>query len=190
MTFKKFNALYNDDYMAYTFYIRNEGESTVDFQWELGLNSESKNVSSACWVMIFEDGKMKFYAEPNAETGKAEALPAFDDNTRGYIEVPPALKYLKRSAEQLELMVQGRNYDYYRVIPYSFESKDVVARGEMLSVDPMETHKYTIVIWLEGDDPDCTDDLIGGHVGMEMRFQLVMEEAESGENQQTILPNT
>ena len=28
--------------------------------------------------------------------------------------------------------------------------------------------KYTIVIWVEGDDPECTDDLIGGEIKMHM----------------------
>ena len=153
--------------------------STVGYEWELKLNSESQNVSSACWVMIFEDGKMRFYAKANGETGEAEALPSFDDNSRGYIEVPKALKYLQRSAEQLQLIKEGRNYSYYRVIPYSFLSEEVVARGSMQHVDPMEVHKYTVVIWLEGDDPDCNDDLIGGHVGMDMQFQLIMEEEET-----------
>ena len=28
--------------------------------------------------------------------------------------------------------------------------------------------KFTIVIWIEGDDPDCIDDLIGGEMKMHM----------------------
>ena len=33
--------------------------------------------------------------------------------------------------------------------------------------------KYTVVFWLEGDDPDCTNDLIGAHIGMQMDFELI-----------------
>ena len=40
----------------------------------------------------------------------------------------------------------------------------------------MEVHKYTVVIWLEGDDPECTDDLIGGHLGLQMQYALDEEE--------------
>jgi hypothetical protein len=47
-------------------------------------------------------------------------------------------------------------------------------------VAPGDIHKYTVVIWLEGDDPDCTDDLIGGHAGMDLRLHLVGEEDGSG----------
>ena len=35
-----------------------------------------------------------------------------------------------------------------------------------------------MVIWLEGDDPDCTDELIGGHLGLEMDFQLVEDQED------------
>ena len=150
---------------------------TVGYEWALQLNSESKSLSDGVWVMIFEDGKMQFYAEPNQETGKPEAIPAFDDDTRGYISVPVA-RYLKNPDEQYQLIAEGTSFDYYRTVPYPFESRDVVTRGEMHDVAPMEVHKYTIVIWLEGDDIDCTDDLIGGHLGLAMQYQLHHEKEE------------
>ena len=33
-----------------------------------------------------------------------------------------------------------------------------------------------MVMWLEGDDPQCTNDLIGGHLGVNLQFALVEEE--------------
>jgi len=30
--------------------------------------------------------------------------------------------------------------------------------------------KYTVVIWLEGDDPECVDDILGGEMKMKMSF--------------------
>ena len=44
---------------------------------------------------------------------------------------------------------------------------------EQLGVAPGDVHKYTIVIWLEGYDPDCTNELIGGHLGFEMNMSLI-----------------
>ena len=169
---------HHDDYFAYTFYCRNEGESTVDYDWQMRLNSESKNLSSAAWVMIFEDGEMIFYAEPNAQTGEAEALPAFDDNTRGYVDFPMR-QFAKTPDSQYETVAQKEAYTYSRVIPVPFVSEDVVAQGRQMQVAPGDVHKYTVVIWLEGDDPDCTNDLIGGHVGMEFGFRLVDETPNS-----------
>ena len=50
--------------------------------------------------------------------------------------------------------------------------------GERNDVQPGEVHKYTIVVWLEGDDPDCTNDLIGKHIGFEMFMQMVEEKEQ------------
>lgn len=170
---------HNATYFAYTFYCRNEGESTVGYSWQVNLNSESKDLSSATWVMIFEDGEMLFYAERNKETAEEEALPAKDDNSRGYI-VRPLEAFNKSPETQYEIIQEGNGYDYNRVIPIPFVTDNIVAMGEQEGVAPGDVHKYTVVIWLEGDDPDCTDDLIGGHVGMDFYFQLI-EEEDSGD---------
>lgn len=157
-------------YFAYTFYLRNEGESTADYSWQLRLNSESKNLSDAVWMMLFQDGKMIFYAEPS-DDGTQEALPGFDDNSRGYMDRP--LYDYAADPSQYETITSESGRTYYRLIPHNFESFDVVDSGVETGVAPMEVHKYTVVIWLEGDDPDCTNDKIGGHAGMEMNFQLL-----------------
>lgn len=171
-----FEGQHNDSYFAYTFWVRNEGESTVDYTWSMNLNSESLNLSQATWVMIFEDGEMIFYAEPDEE-GRIEALPPFGDNSRGYLGAPMS-EHAKHPDRQYQLITTKGNVSYYRVIPEPYVSEDTVAEGIQTGVDPMEKHKYTVVIWLEGDDPDCTNDLIGGHVGMDFNFRLVEETEE------------
>lgn len=170
---------HNAEYFAYTFYCRNEGESVVDYNWRINLTGESQGVSEACWVMLFEDGKMTFYAAPNGETGEAEVIPAYDDDTRGYIGKPLG-DLCKNPEEQYQTIAESRGFTYERVIPISFEDGGVVARGVQTEVKPLEMHKYTVVIWLEGDDPDCTDDLIGGHLGMEFYMNLVTDEDGGG----------
>ena len=167
------------NYFAYTFYIRNEGESTVDYVWDLSINSESQGLSKATWFMVFEDDRMQIFAEAD-EKGKAQALPAFDDDTRGYRQRP--LAEYARDAEKLYQVVRTTSAGtYYRMVPEKFESDTRVTGGEVTGVAPMEVHKYTLVIWLEGDDPDCTDDKIGGHLGVDMNFRLSSEpEKESG----------
>ena len=171
---------HNGNHFAYTFYCRNEGESTVGYQWEVDINSESRNLSEACWVMIFEDSQMLFYAKPNQKTGEEEALPAFDDNSRGYV-LKPLEEFNKDPQSQYAMIAKKDGYEYSRVIPVPFVADLVVAKGQQEEVAPGDVHKYTVVIWLEGDDPDCTDDLIGGHLGMEFHFQLVDEEDNATE---------
>ena len=169
---------HNDAYFAYTFYIRNEGESVVGYDWVISLNAESKNLSTATWVMVFEDGEMLFYAKPN-EDGGAEAMPGFGDDSKGFADLE-IMGFCKRPEEQFQLIKQEGGFGYYRVVPIAFESDRILARGNQIHVKPGDVHKYTVVIWLEGDDPDCTDALIGGHCGMDFNFKLNSETDKEG----------
>ena len=38
---------------------------------------------------------------------------------------------------------------------------------------PGDVMKYTVVIWLEGNDPDCVDAIIGGVMKLEMKFGVI-----------------
>ena len=35
-------------------------------------------------------------------------------------------------------------------------------------IKPGEIDRYSIVVWLEGTDPECIDDIIGGEMKMSM----------------------
>ena len=170
---------HNDAYFAYTYYIRNEGESTVGYTWELELNSESLDLSTAGWVMLFEDGELTIFAERNSATGEAEAIPPFDDNTRGYINLP--VMELAPDSDQFVPIKTVNGITYYRVVPKSFESERIIGRGEQTGVAPMEYHKYTVVLWLEGDDADADNSKIGGHLGTQMNFKLVGEDPDNAD---------
>lgn len=54
-----------------------------------------------------------------------------------------------------------------------FVSSTVMARGRLDLMQPGEVHKFTVVIWIEGNDPECLDWLIGGQMKMEMNFEIV-----------------
>ena len=43
-------------------------------------------------------------------------------------------------------------------------------------VKPNDTVKYTIVTWIEGNDPECINDIMGGHVKMQWFFNIEDEE--------------
>lgn len=161
---------HNDTYFAYTYYIKNEGENAVDYSWNLNLTSESMGVAEAVWVLLFIDGDLRIYAKENNETGREEALPEFGNNSMGYGNLQ--LRELAPDSDQFEIVAtQGRRV-YWRVIPESFLSETNIAEGTQYNITPGEIHKYTVVLYLEGDDPDATDDIIGGHAGVEMKFRL------------------
>lgn len=62
--------------------------------------------------------------------------------------------------------------------PYStpFHSTDTITQGIVKDFAPGDKVKYTIVIWLEGDDPECVDRVIDGMAKVEMNFKAVIPE--------------
>jgi len=50
----------------------------------------------------------------------------------------------------------------------AFESNENVMLVQRKNFASGDVDKFTIVIWVEGDDPDCIDDLIGGEMKMHM----------------------
>lgn len=166
---------HNQDYFAYTYYLRNEGDESVTYDWTINLNSESKSTSIAAWLMVFEDGKLSIYAKASS-AGGAETLPKEGDDRHGYPE--PFFRQYLADPDQMQLIRTVGNVSYYRVVPHTFENAYTVAKGEQTGVEPGEVHKYTVVMWLEGDDPECTDELIGGHLGVEMNMRLRGDEEE------------
>lgn len=53
-----------------------------------------------------------------------------------------------------------------------------VARVQVKDFAPGDVTKFTVAIWIEGDDPDCIDDLIGGSLKSDMTITVI--EASSG----------
>ena len=51
-----------------------------------------------------------------------------------------------------------------------FESDELVVREHVANFKPGDKDKYTIVIWVEGSDPECTDNILGGEFKVHMDF--------------------
>lgn len=49
-----------------------------------------------------------------------------------------------------------------------FKSKTIAVLEQRKNLKPMSKDKYTIVVWIEGDDPECKNDIIGGGIKMHM----------------------
>ena len=49
-----------------------------------------------------------------------------------------------------------------------FYSDDIAVLKQRKHIKPNDTDKYTIVIYLEGDDPECVDAIIGGEIKLKM----------------------
>jgi hypothetical protein len=120
-----------DNYIAYTFYLKNAGENEIDYSSQIDIHAVTKAADNAVRVMVIKNGEETVYAK--AQKGSNEPEPdtvAFLSNTQVF----------KNTTE-------------------GFESGAV--------------DKYTVVIWLEGNDPECIDDIRGGVVKMSMNFKVL-----------------
>ncbi len=84
-------------------------------------------------------------------------------------------------AMRVRLYIEDEGVEYAKLSaentpePYStpFHSTGVITRGLVEDFAPGDKTKYTIVIWLEGDDPECVDRVIDGMAKVEMNFKAV-----------------
>ena len=49
-----------------------------------------------------------------------------------------------------------------------FVSNDIAVLEQRKNLKPGSKDRFTIVIWIEGDDPECQNDLLGGEIKMNM----------------------
>ena len=116
-----------ENYLAYSFYIENMGENTINYWNELIIDDVIKNVDDAIRFMIYFNGEPTTYAKKSArgtpETGTTE-----------------------------------------------FKSDEIVMSTVVKDFKPGDKHKYTIVMWLEGSDLECTNNIIGGEIKAHMEF--------------------
>ena len=61
----------------------------------------------------------------------------------------------------------------------NFKSKDVVCSYHEENFLVGNVDRYTIVIWMEGDDPECVDALIGGSVELSMHIDTDFDDDTS-----------
>lgn len=127
-----------ENYIAYTFYIENQGADTINYWYSITIDDVIKNADRAIRVMVYRNEEKTVYARPNETTGNAETgTAAFNSN--------------------IDVVTTQRK---------EFKSGDI--------------DKFTIVIWIEGDDPDCVDAIIGGEVKMHM--DITAEKTKSSVN--------
>lgn len=54
---------------------------------------------------------------------------------------------------------------------FSFYSENEAVLEQRKDFKPSDIDKFTVVIWLEGDDPDCIDNILGGEIKMHMEIR-------------------
>lgn len=58
----------------------------------------------------------------------------------------------------------------------AFQSGDTIVRKSVKHFKPGDKTKFTVVIWLEGNDPDCVDKILGGEFKIDMAISVLTPE--------------
>lgn len=121
-----------ENYLAYTFYVKNSGSQPLNYTGELNYSFASFGVDAAVRVMVYVDGSPVIYALPTSDGG----VEAYPENTVNFV---------------------GHGV--------------VMTTGER-PLEAAECEKYTVVIWLEGEDPQCVDAVRGGTMKLSMDLKV------------------
>ena len=143
------NNTNGQSFLAYTFYVKNAGNVDVDYAAEILIDSVSLGVDEAMRVMVFHNGEPTIYAKPQQGTTDKR-----EEN-------------LNDNGESV--------YD----VDKNFVSNTKVMENEVKMFRPGDIDKYTVVVWLEGWDPECVNKILEGEIKMSMKF--LCEEAEGSD---------
>ena len=118
------------NYIAYTFFIENQGNEVLNYHYEIIVDDIIKNVDEAIRIRIYRNGEAVTYAKKNYYDGQPEV------NTEPFKDIENA--------------------------------EGTIILEKVTDFKPDDMDRFTVLVWLEGDDPDCTDALIGGELKMHM----------------------
>lgn len=61
----------------------------------------------------------------------------------------------------------------------AFASGDTIVKKNVYDFAPGDVTKFTVVIWLEGNDPECVDKILGGQMKVDMAITIVRDDDTS-----------
>ena len=132
-----------DNYVAYTFFIENQGNLMFNYWYNVAMTDVMRNADEALRIMIIINGERTVYAKPSPMNGDAEC----------------ALYSGNRSNKCQE-----------KSTPFRDDEDGTIILQKRANVQPGDIDRITVVVWIEGDDPECLDNLIGGRVRLDMKI--------------------
>ena len=167
------------NYLAYTFYLTNNGQETLNYQSMLQSVKAAKDADEACRVMIYKNGEPEVFAKENRGLTSPDGSPEeFEKIFKKEIPenyTPPTAEEIEAAAEQPQNKELVNHTDEEIVIQPFVDSKTVF-NTEVEGLEPGQTDKYTIVMWIEGEDPECLDVIRDGYVKLMWFFNIADEE--------------
>ena len=167
------------NYLAYTFYLTNNGKETINYQSMLQSVKAAKDADEACRVMIYKNGEPEVFAKENRGLTSSDGSPEpFEKIFKKEIPAnytPPTPEEIEAAA-QLPQNKELVNHTDEEIVIQPFVDAKTVFNTEVEGLEPGQTDKYTIVMWIEGEDPECLDVIRDGYVKLMWFFNIADEE--------------
>ncbi|MBQ7653127.1 MAG: hypothetical protein IJS93_02000 [Clostridia bacterium] len=169
-------SLSSDNYIASAFYLKNISEKPVYYTENISLTNVYKGLEDTIRILLIKQ------------------IVTEDESGNAVLSAPEYRCYAKVSADGVtpEYVAGGHEDEYYPVPvsnPNNIESSDPWYTIPFYSADsgtvldsvyyplmPGQKIRYAMAVWIEGTDPECTNDKLGGKVSYNFRFSLLTDE--------------
>ncbi len=180
-------------FVASTFYLKNTSESDVSYSEAITLARMKKGMEKAIRVLVIKDftpgdddaGTITVYAAPQSD---AEGNDILDEDGKVIREavVPINVNGNKSIYDPRTLTGEDEDYEGFifdegdfsedgEWLARPFAGDGYVMKSEFYPLKKGQIIKYTIVIWLEGNDEQCVDAILGGQVKIAAEFTTAEE---------------
>ncbi len=165
------------DYFAYTFYVKNLTGETKDYRYTLFIRHQTKGIEDASWIMLFHNGEQEIFAKESAGGEPEVQYSDYEFPFLEYAKDPEGQQTLLTGSELNKipqdavdrLGLKGLK-GVYQLNTVPFASGRTICTGLREDFEHEGMDKFTVVIWLEGEDPECIDKIIGGELELAMSF--------------------
>lgn len=135
------------NHFAYTFYAKNDGDENFSYNLAVYIEDAKNNVDSAIRIMIIREQDV---ADKKIKRTDVYAKP---QGTHG--EFPGEPEPGSKAFISSKKIIDNNRYDF----------------------NAGQIDKYTVVMWLHGEDPDCVDipgrSIRGGQITVSMKFHII-----------------
>ena len=153
-----------DKYIAFSFYLKNITHEKQYYNEVFKIKEATQGIEKALRVMLIKDYDVTVYAYPDQD-GNPEKVVCTEYAENAYTPLDIETKE-DGSHEIHHLEDQGFWYST------PFYSDEYVFFNKGFELMPEQMIKYSLVVWLEGWDPDCVNEIIGGLMQIEFAFEV------------------
>lgn len=147
-----------ENYVAYTFYVKNVSYDPITYNYSLNIRRATKGIENASWVLFYQNDELEVLAKESKDGGVESQHSEWEFPFQNVVKDPTQYTYNEKTG-------------IYTLTTHPFEGSNIVKSGVREEIQPQEIDKYTVVIWLEGEDPECVNDILGGSIEMMMKFR-------------------